>query len=137
MNNDLVKSFQGIVEKVDPVLFPVTNGEKINIGSYSIRPCNRGGYLIKSYKTNAIVAETYSKAAAVAIAKTLSKNKNYLKKILELDHVIEKHQVDCMFYKYTMKKTNNPVKYETTAYRYDISKQKTREARAKINKFIL
>lgn len=135
MNKDLVKTFKGIVDNVDPTLFPVTRGNKINIGSYSIKPVNNG-YLVKSYITNEIIAETYSKSAAIAIARTLSKKQNFLRQILDLDKVVRKHDIDCVFYEYTLKVTKNPIKYESTYYRYDISKQKTKEAKEKISRFI-
>jgi len=119
---------------IDPVLFPVKSGNKINIGSYSIRN-SAGVYTIKSYKADKIIARTYTKTAAVAVAKSLSKG-NTIHKILELDEIAAKHRNDCMFYKHTLKKTTNPIKWETTWMRYDISKQTEQDAISKIKKFI-
>ena len=137
MNKDLLNNFKEIVDNVDvSVLFPSKSGNRLNIGSYSIRS-SKNGYLVRSYKTNTIIAETYSKSAAIAIAKTLSKKQEHLSKILELDQVIRKHHTDCIFYKHTMRTTTNPIKYESTSFRYEISKHKTDEARNRINGYIL
>lgn len=121
---------------IDPSMFPVQRGDKINIGSYSIAKTDNG-YSVKSYVSNSIIASTFTKTAAVAIAKSLTKKNNALHKILTLDKVIEKNAMDCLFYAHTMKVTKNPLKYESTAYRYDISKELEKNARAKLNKFIL
>jgi hypothetical protein len=118
-------------------LFPVQSGTRINIGSYSIKPLKTGGWSVMSYKTGNIVADTYTKVAALAIAKNLSKNRNVCKKVIELDKIVAKHHIDCQFYQYTMKVTSNPVRYESTVNRYDISKAIEQAAREKIKTFIL
>lgn len=123
-------------KELDPVLFPVQKEDRINIGSFSIAKV-ANGYSVKSYKTNQIVALTYTKTAAVAIAKNLSKKKNIIEKVMELDDVIAKNSIDCMFYKHTMQATKDMHRYESVLYRYDLSKQKTLNAREKLNKFIL
>ena len=68
---EILKEF--VDNNVNTVLFPVKTKDRINIGSYSIKP-TRGMYSIKCYKTNEVVAKTYTKAAALAIAKNLNKN---------------------------------------------------------------
>jgi len=125
-----------LARDIDPVYFPVKKGNKINIGSFSIAATS-DGYSIKSYKTNRVVAITYSKSAAVAIAKNLSKNKDIIEKVLELDKIIEKNTIDCVFYKHIMKVTKNSIQFESTLTRYDLAKQRSKVAREKINKFIL
>lgn len=120
---------------IDPTLFPVKNGNRINIGSYSIKHTD-GLYSIKSYKSNRIVAQTYTKAAALAVAKLLSKNKP-INQVLRLDDIAAKYRNDCMFYQYTMKVTENPVRWESTWVRYDIAKAKEQDALSEIKRFIL
>jgi len=133
----LVQDLKDLLDKnIDPVLFPVEKGDRINIGSYSIAKI-ANGYSVKSYRSNKIIAITYTKAAAIAIAKNLSRKKDIKDKVLELDKVIAKNHTDCIFYKHTMKTTKDFNKYESTLYRYDVSKQITDIAREKLNKFIL
>lgn len=122
---------------IDPSLFPYKVGSKINIGSYSIAKCKSGGYTIKCYKTNQIIEETFSKAAAIAIAKSLNKNKHVTPRIKHLDDIIMKNKNDCMFYKHTLDKTKDETKWEVTATRYDISLARLAEAREKLETFIL
>ena len=136
ISEKISSELQGLLNTpVDPAMFPVKKGNRINIGSYSIRLIN-GLYHIKSYKSNAVVARTYTKTAALAVAKSLSKN-NSIEKIIKLDDEAAKHRTDCMFYKYTMEKTKNKIKWESTWVRWDISKTKERDAIDKIKQFIL
>lgn len=120
---------------VDTVLFPVKKDKRINIGSYSIMR-SRGLYSIKCYRTNEVVAITYTKAGALACAKQLNKNKS-IKDILELDKIAVKHQNDCMFYRYTIEHTDNDIKREIILTRYDISKNFEENIVQKIKQFIL
>ena len=120
---------------LDPTMFPVKKGDKINIGSYSIRKTN-GYYTVKSYKSNNIVAETYTKAAALAIAKLLSKKKP-ISEVIQLDKTAGKYKNDCMFYKHTMNVTKDAEKWECTWIRYDVAKASRDCALDKIKKFIL
>lgn len=138
MNTDLISQLKEFVDSsVDTVLFPVKTGNKINIGSYSIKE-SKGIFSIKCYKSKSIVAQTYTKAAAIAIAKSLSKNKESItSNIIELDNVAGKHRNDCVFYRHTLKKTKNEVTRETTMCRFDISNQKQQEAIDKIKQYIL
>jgi len=131
------QKLQELLDKeIDPVYFPVQKGDRINIGSYSIAKIPNG-YSIKSYKSNKVIAVTFSKTAAVAIAKNLSKKKDIIKKVMELDKIIQKNTIDCVFYKHTMKVTTNPIRYESTLYRYENSKEKSKQAKEKLNRFIL
>lgn len=123
-------------DNIDPSLFPVKRGDKINIGSYSVAG-KKGDYTVKSYRTNDIVAKTFTKTAAIAIAKNLAKKKNIIPKVMELDQIIAKHKTDCMFYEYTIKVSSNPITREATRTRWDISMQLSNNAKEKLHRFIL
>jgi hypothetical protein len=130
---EILKEF--VDNNVDTVLFPVKTKNRINIGSYSIKP-SKGMYSIKCYRTNEVVAKTYTKAAALAIAKSLNKNCN-VDHILRLDDVAAKHRTDCMFYHYTINTTDSEVKRDVTQTRYDISKSCEQTVLEEIKQFIL
>lgn len=132
-----VNELKNIVEssEIDPAMFPYKKGDKINIGSYSIKEKD-GYYTIKSYVSNNIVAETYTKAAALAIAKLLSKKKP-IREIIELDKTAGKYKNDCIFYKHTMNMTKDVHKWECIWIRYDVAKASRDNALDKIKKFIL
>ena len=138
MKHDIAKNLQEIVDsaKIPSYLFPVKNGDRINIGSYSIAQ-TKDGYSIKSYKTNCIVAETYTKEAAIAIAKSKAKNKNIsIQEILKIDSHLMKHNIDCMFYKHSLKRTTDDFRYEILSTRYDISKEIVDTDKEKLKQFI-
>ena len=133
----LAKQLKNLVDfKLNVDTFPIQSGSRINIGSYSIKPV-KDGWSVLNYKNNEIVATTYTKAAALAIAKNLAKNKDIKKQVLSLDELIAKHHIDCMFYANTMKNTTSYERYETICYRYQISKQIETDARDKIKSYIL
>lgn len=136
MASKLANDLKSLVDTVDPVMFPVKNGDRINIGSYSIKP-TKDGYSVKSYKSNYVVATTFSKAAAIALAKTLSKNRSVQRDIFSLDNTIAKYSNDCMFYKHIIDTTKDIEKLQITITRYEIAKQLEGHAREKLNKFIL
>jgi len=124
-----------IEHAVDPVMFPYQKGSKINIGSYSIIK-GKHSYTIKSYKTNAVIEETFSKTAAVAIAKSLNKKVNATRKIKQLDELITKHYLDCVFFKNIIKKCKDDFRLDIIQVRYDISLSKMDDARRKIEYYI-
>jgi hypothetical protein len=135
MTNTPAQALKELVDSsIDTVLFPVKKGNRINIGSYSIK-YSKGEYSVKCYRTNTVVAKTFTKAAALAIAKRLNK-KQSIEQILELDDTAAKHHTDCIFYNYTMNTTKNDVKREVTQTRYDISKHHEHVTLGKIKQFI-
>ena len=133
----LANRLKDLLDKpIDPTLFPVKKGNKINIGSYSIvRVPN--GYSIKSYVNNEIIAETYSKSAAIAIAKNLSKKRNIIRYIMELDDIYSKNYIDCMFYEHILRKSKDDTQYYATLTRFEISNLKCVAAKDKIESYIL
>jgi len=137
-HDNVAKGLQELVNstKLPSYLFPVKNGDRINIGSYSVAQ-TKDGYSVKSYKTNCIIAETYTKEAAIAIAKTKAKNKGVsIQQILSIDSHLAKHMIDCMFYKNSLKRTTDDFRYEILCTRYDISKEIVDEDKEKLKQFI-
>ena len=136
-NKKLVNELKRMVDThVTIDSFPIKNGNRINIGSYSIKPVNEG-WSVLSYKTNDVIATTYTKAAALAIAKNISINKDIRKSVDALDKVVAKHHTDCKFYQHTLHTTNNFEKYQVVMNRFCISNAIQEDAREKIKSFIL
>lgn len=138
MTANVVTELQKLLDNVpiEPYMFPVKKGNRINIGSYSVAP-TKDGYSVKSYKSNLIVANTYTKDAAIAIAKNLAKKKNIkIDDILEIDSHLAKHLVDCMFYAHALKKAKDPTRQDILATRYDISSAKIADDKVKLKQFI-
>ena len=138
MKANIVNDLQSLLDSypMESYMFPVKKGNRINIGSYSVAP-TKTGYSVKSYKSNAIIAETYTKDAAIAIAKSLAKNKNIkISNILDIDSHIAKHQIDCMFYKNSLKKSKDPLRYDILATRFEMSSTIIEQDKTKLKQFI-
>lgn len=127
----VLKDLQEIIEaNLDPTLFPYKKGNSIRIGSTVIRESKKG-HLVYCVHANKQIARTFSKTAAVAIARG-----GDLNKVLELDHEIMKHFNDCVFYKHTMKNSKNEIARFVAENRYEISSDKTYELKRKLDQYI-
>lgn len=137
INKQLLKELEELVNgSIDPTMFPYQKGNSIRIGSYVVRENKRGFYKIYDCKKNVLVAETFSKTSAVAMAKTLSKNKDVRMTILGIDRELQKWYNDCVFYRYTMRKTKDFFKKDVVETRYEIAKDKTSSLRRELDKYI-
>tara|TARA_B100002019_G_scaffold274864_1_gene272218 strand:+ start:922 stop:1326 length:405 start_codon:yes stop_codon:yes gene_type:complete len=127
----VLKDLQEIIEaNIDPTLFPYRKGNSIRIGSIVVRE-SKSGHLVYCAKANKQIARTFSKTAAVAIAKGGDVNN-----ILDLDREIMKHFNDCLFYKNTMKNSKSDVSRFVAENRYEISSDKTRQLKKKLDGYI-
>ena len=136
INKQIIKDLQEIIEdNLDPSMFPYKKGNSIRIGKIVIRE-SRAGFLVYDIESNSQIAKTFSKSAAVAIAKSITKGRSNLQKVLELDKVIEKYYNDCVFYRYTIRKTKDDFKREITINRYEIAKSLTSDAKRRLDSFI-
>ena len=136
INKQIIKDLQEILEtNLDPSMFPYQKGNSIRIGKIVIRE-SRNGFLVYDIETNNQVAKTFCKTAAVAIAKSITKGRSNLQRVLELDKTIEKHYNDCVFYKYTIKKTKDDIRRDITQNRYEIAKSLTSDAKKRLDSFI-
>ena len=123
----VLKDLQEIIEaNIDPTLFPYRKGNSIRIGSIVVRE-SKSGHLVYCAKANKQIARTFSKTAAVAIAKGGDVNN-----ILDLDREIMKHFNDCLFYKNTMKNSKSDVSRFVAENLYEISPDKTRPSQEEI-----
>ena len=136
INKRIIKDLQEIIEaNLDPSMFPYKKGNSIRIGKIVIRE-SRAGYLVYDIESNSQIAKTFCKTAAVAIAKSITKNRSNVQRVLELDKLIEKYYNDCVFYKYTINKTKDDFKREITINRYEIAKSMTSDAKRRLDSFI-
>ena len=127
----VLKDLQDIIEaNLDITLLPYKKGNSIRIGSMVVRE-SKHGHLVYSIKQNKQIARTFSKTAAVAIAKSGKVNE-----ILYLDHQVQKHFNDCLFYKNTITKTKNEVTRSVAENRYEISSERTRDLKDKMDSYI-
>ena len=137
INKDLASELENLINgSLDPSLFPYKKGNSIRIGNFVVRSNKKGYYKVFDLKENKLVSETFCKTGAVALAKTLAKGKNNIVTILKLDREIQKWYNDCVFYKYTISKTKDPLKAEVTQTRYEIAKNKTTTLKSQLDRII-
>jgi len=127
----VLKDLQEIIEaNLDPTLFPYQKGNSLRIGSIVIRESKKG-HLVYCAKANKQIARTFSKTAAVAIARGGNVNK-----ILRLDNEIMKHFNDCLFYKHTMNNSKSDTARFVAENRYEISSDRTQQLKKKLDGYI-
>lgn len=137
INEQVLKDLEELINgSIDPSLFPYQKGNSIRIGTYAVRLNKRGYYKIYDCKNNLLIAETFSKTGAVAMAKSLSKNKDCRKKILDLDSELQKWYNDCVFYKNTIRKTKDLYRKDIIETRYEIAKDKTTLVKRELDKYV-
>lgn len=124
-----------IEENLDPSMFPYCKGNSIRIGGFIIRE-NRYGFNVHDMKEKCRVATTFSKTAAVAIAKNLAKGCNVTTKATDLDRTIQKHYTDALFYAHTLRTTKDDLKKDITETRLDIAKTRTEDAKRHLDYMI-
>jgi len=136
INRQIIKDLESILNNnIDETMFPYKKGNSIRIGHIAIRKTKKD-YVIFDCKDNAMIARTFCKTSAVALARSLIKGNDKTEKILAYDRDIEKHYNDCIFYRYTIEKTDSDFKREITINRYEISRAKTEQIKSKLDHYI-
>lgn len=132
----VLKDLQKLIEEnIDPSMFPYCKGNSIRIGGYTIRHSKKG-HIIYDLKTQSKICCTFSKTAAVAIAKNLAKGRNVKMQAEDLDKVIEKNFNDAQFFAHTMRITKDPIKRDIVETRLDIARSRTETAKRSLDSLI-
>jgi len=135
-NTTLLKELQHLIEdKLDPSMFPYQKGNSIRIGKIVVRDSKKG-FLIYDCQENKQVAITFSKTAALALAKSLSKGINRTQEVLSLDQTIQKNYLDAMFFTNTLKTTKDDFKKDVVLTRLEIAKARTANAKSALDSII-
>jgi hypothetical protein len=135
-NTTLLKELQHLIEdKLDPSLFPYQKGNSIRIGKIVVRDSKKG-FLIYDCQENKQVAITFSKTAALALAKSLSKGTNNMSTVMDLDKTIQKNYMDALFFTNTIKTTKDEFKKDVILTRLEIAKSRTAYAKAVLDSII-
>ena len=135
-NTTLLKELQHLIEdKLDPSMFPYQKGNSIRIGKIVVRDSKKG-FLIYDCQENKQIAITFSKTAALALAKSLAKGHNNTKTVMELDQTIQKNYMDALFFTNTIKTTKDEFKKDVTQTRLEIAKARTANAKSALDSII-
>ena len=132
-NTTLLKELQHLIEdKLDPSLFPYQKGNSIRIGKIVVRDSKKG-FLIYDCQENKQVAITFSKTAALALAKSLSKGTNNMSTVMDLDKTIQKNYMDALFFTNTIKTSKDEFKKDVVLTRLEIAKARTAIAKSALD----
>ena len=135
-SKQLINDLEEIIEQgLEDGGLPVAKGNSIRINHIIIRK-SPNGYLIYNAKENTQVARTMFKSTAIAIAKNLAAGRNITVQVLAYDTLLQKHFVDAMFYRNTIKITKDSATREIRETRLNMSVLETRRIRENLDKFI-
>tara|TARA_B100000683_G_scaffold238546_1_gene244497 strand:+ start:3820 stop:4248 length:429 start_codon:yes stop_codon:yes gene_type:complete len=122
----------GLVE----VPIPYQKGNSIRIRHIVIRN-HHNGYRIFNIKSNKHVCTTFSKTAALAIAKMSAENTPFnLKDIQKLDDKVTKHYMDAVYAKRAMETADSDERKDSAEVRFDIATENAWTALADIERYI-
>lgn len=134
--NSVLHDLESIVDfKVGKYAIPVADSSTIRIKNTLIRH-SKNGYVIIDTAKNKTVAKTFTKIAALAIAKLYVDNKPY-NLVFVFDTQIEKNLNDMKFYDYVITKTNDEEKKLNCQIRRSVAKEQVDIAKSKLNDQIL
>ncbi len=140
----LVQNPKEIADKLESIskdvvrsgAMPIVTKNGILVGIYIIQPKD-GKYYIKH--GSQILHSTYSKSAAMIVARMLTKRMHYdnIKEVLEADRIAFSARQDLEIFKYQIKvaeKKNNTLKEELYTTRFEVTDQKYQKAKAVLQK---
>ena len=108
-----------IDEQAEKICMPIQQGNSVRIKDFVVRR-NPYGFLVYDIRQNRQIATTFTKTAALAMAKQLSNN-HKVDVIRNTDSLIEHKYNECVFYKHTIARTDDDVRRESAKIRYDIA----------------
>lgn len=115
---------------------PYQKGNSIRIGKYVIRK-NRYGYLIYDCQSHEQKTSTWSKSAALALVKGWEESRSNAPEIRRLDKIVEKNELDAMFYRNTVNKSSDKSRILSAQTRLDIANELIYDARVKLADMII
>jgi hypothetical protein len=135
-NTALLKELHHLIEEnLDPSMFPYQKGNSIRIGKMVIRDSKKG-FLIFDCQENRQIAITFSKTAAIALAKSLAKGNNNIDTVMNLDNTIQKNYMDALFFTNTIKTTKDDFRKDVSMIRLEIAKLRTAHAKSALDRII-
>lgn len=76
------------------------------------------------------IGNTFLKVSAFAVVKLHEKRQAHrIDEIFRNDHIFQKNYIDSLYYKNTMKKTNDPQAKDTALWRYEIAHDKAKRSK--------
>lgn len=138
INPTLAKELEQIVTTgLEQVAIPYEKGNSIRLKHIAIRK-HKNGYKLFDCKCNAHIVTTFTKTAALAVAKSLVENNNNktVDEILRLDDKVAKHYMDALFAKRSYESSTNITKKDSAEILFDIAMDKAWSSLGAIETFI-
>lgn len=127
-----LKSF--IDEQAERVCMPIQQGNSVRIKHFVVRE-NQHGFLLYDIKQHRQIATTFTKTAALAMAKQLCNN-GKVQSIRDTDNLIAHKYNECVFYKHTIARTDDEIRRESAKIRYDIAWEDLIKLRDTLDQYI-
>ena len=137
-DKELAKELEEIVVYgLAQVPIPYEKGNSIRVKNIVIRK-HKNGYRIFDISTNKHVVTTFTKTAALAIAKIVAEsgNSNDIKDIIVLDNKVCKHYMDALFAKRTIEVSKDSIRIQASETKFDIATDKAWRSLAQIESYI-
>lgn len=119
--------------------YPVKIKNTIYVGFYGVNKQADGLYKVFSIKDKSVLHVTFSKAAAIALAKLYATkfSEAHCDKIIKLDDEYSKHYLDRMFYENTYTKSESSDRKLVALTRLDYTSSKIRNLEHELNIMVL
>jgi hypothetical protein len=135
--NLAVQELEDIVQSnLDNLALPYKKGNSIRVGYIIIRKSKNFGYIVFDSKNNKCITNTFSIAAALAVAKAATK-KTPIYNILKYDSIIEKNYNDSQFYSHIINGGASETRKNAIASRLEIATTRMDAAKTALDKFIM
>jgi|TARA_B100000925_G_scaffold59951_1_gene40141 hypothetical protein len=134
---NLAKQLEEIIQTgLERVAIPYQKGNSIRIKNMVIRG-HKNGYRLFDITNNKHVTTTFTKTAAVAIAKLTAEDADFkMKDIIKLDDKVAKHYMDALYAKNTIKMGGSAERIDTAEVRFEIATDNAWVALADIERYI-
>jgi hypothetical protein len=137
-DKELAKELEEIVVYgLSQVPIPYEKGNSIRVKNIVIRK-HKNGYRIFDISTNKHVVTTFTKTAALAIAKIVgeSGNSNDIRDIIALDNKVCKNYMDALFAKRAIEVSKDIQRTEASEVKFDIATDRAWSSLAQIESYI-
>ena len=137
-DKQLAKELEEIVAHgLAQVPIPYEKGNSIRVKNIVIRK-HKNGYRIFDISNNKHIVTTFTKTAALAIAKTVAehRNSNNIKNITVLDDKVCKNYMDALFAKRAIETSNDIIRTEASEAKFDIAMDRAWSSLAQIESYI-
>lgn len=136
MTKALISELKALIEQgLEDVPFPYVRGNSVRIGNMVVRTSKNGNFVF-DMKCKKQVAHTFSKTAAVAIAKKHAEGQNVVNEVLRIDYEIEKNYNDAVFFQHSYKQADDELRKEVLECRLDIATSKIDQGRSRLEDYI-